>query len=175
MNHREPMPLHLFVTGTDTGAGKTVVSLLLLKVLHGRGHMHPLLQTAADPAVFLPSDADSDARFIHNYHEPLRNIAPEHSTGLCFKSPKAPLYAARDEGRGIEAETVLRRLASLRREKAPPRGGRSRRAAGTGNPARHRYRYYRTVGHAARTGGPHGAGAPSTIHSFHWRCSGCGT
>ncbi|ABB39459.1 dethiobiotin synthase [Oleidesulfovibrio alaskensis G20] len=118
MNHREPMPLHLFVTGTDTGAGKTVVSLLLLKVLHGRGHM-PRYFKPLQTGCISPSDADSDARFIHNYHEPLRNIAPEHSTGLCFKSPKAPLYAARDEGRGIEAETVLRRLASLRREKAP--------------------------------------------------------
>lgn len=118
MNHRLPLPCHLFVTGTDTGVGKTVASLLLLKALYGRGHMARYFKPV-QTGCSSPDDADSDARFIHKYYPPLQSAPAAQSIGLCYKAPKAPLYAAHDEGHDIEAETILHRLAYLRREKAP--------------------------------------------------------
>jgi dethiobiotin synthetase len=108
-------PNRLFVTGTDTGVGKTVLSLLLMQFLHEQGleaRYVKLIQTGCRA----PDDLDSDARFIHEHVSALKAKDPGDSVVYCFKSPKAPWFAARDEGREVDIhavrESVLKRSVS---------------------------------------------------------------
>ena len=94
----QPPSRALFVVGTDTGVGKTVVSMLLLRELFARGerpfYAKPMQTGCRDP------------------------YDPAEAVGWCFAAPKAPLHAARDEMRGVETEDLVRSLACLRSEHA---------------------------------------------------------
>ena len=95
----------LFVVGTDTGVGKTVLSLLLMQFFLARGYdpfyIKPV-QTGCKDA----NDADSDARFIYRHIDLLMGRDPAESVIYCFRNPKAPLYAARDEGKRISLSRI---------------------------------------------------------------------
>jgi dethiobiotin synthetase len=87
----------LFVMGTDTGVGKTVISLLLMQFFYRRGHdpfYVKLIQTGCASAY----DTESDARFIYDHVPALKGKDPGDSVVYCLKNPKAPYFAARDEG-----------------------------------------------------------------------------
>ncbi|MDP2268637.1 MAG: dethiobiotin synthase [Deltaproteobacteria bacterium] len=103
---------NIFVVGTDTGVGKTVLSLLLMQFFEARGYrpfyLKPL-QTGCQDAY----DRDSDAAFIYGYVSSLKNQDPADSVIYCFRNPKAPYFAARDDGREID----LRRIAEVVAEK----------------------------------------------------------
>jgi dethiobiotin synthetase len=95
-----------FVTGTDTGVGKTVVTAAVALALRARG---------VDVGVVKPvQTGEGDAAMLKVWAElpeRLDDIAP-HS----FAAPLAPLVAARLEGRKLELDTVaeqVRRLAEL--------------------------------------------------------------
>jgi len=103
----------VFITGTDTGVGKTLVtaSLALHLKKHGMavGVMKPI-ETGVSPA----RDAQSDAarlRSIMESEEPLGAIRP-----YSFALPVAPLAAAESEGQTINPDTIKRvyRLLSSR-------------------------------------------------------------
>jgi dethiobiotin synthetase len=98
---------NLFVVGTDTGVGKTVLALLMMQFFFARGYspfyLKPV-QTGCKDA----NDAGSDARFIYRHVEPLRGKEPAESVIYCFNNPKAPLYAARDEGQSIDLSKIER-------------------------------------------------------------------
>jgi dethiobiotin synthetase len=105
----------VFITGTDTGVGKTLVtaSLALHLKKHGMavGVMKPI-ETGVSPA----RDAQSDAarlRSIMESEEPLGAIRP-----YSFALPVAPLAAAESEGQTINPDTIKRvyRLLSSRYE-----------------------------------------------------------
>lgn len=114
MNHTPPrLPAPLFVTGTDTGVGKTVVSLLLMKALFRRG-MNPFYGKPMQTGCRDPYDTDSDAAFVYRHVPELAERDPAEAVGWCFRAPKAPLHAARDERNGVETEDLMRRLAILR-------------------------------------------------------------
>lgn len=87
---------NIFVTGTDTNIGKTVLSLLIMQYCFKTG-MRPFylkpFQTGCNNAL----DSDSDARFIYSNISQLKERDPADSVIYCFKNPKAPLFAARDE------------------------------------------------------------------------------
>ncbi len=103
-------PARLFVTGTDTGVGKTVLSLLLMRFFYERGESPfylKLIQTGCDG----PLDTDSDSRFIYENVPQLRGKDPGESTPYCFKNPKAPWFAARDEGGKINLGVLSDRVA----------------------------------------------------------------
>ena len=104
---------NLFVVGTDTGVGKTVLALLMMQFFFARGYspfyLKPV-QTGCKDA----NDADSDARFIYRHVKPLKGKEPAESVTYCFNNPKAPLYAARDEGQSID----LSKIESVVSEKA---------------------------------------------------------
>jgi dethiobiotin synthetase len=95
----------LIVIGTDTGVGKTVLSLLLMRLLYAKGE-NPfylkLIQTGCANAY----DTDSDARFIYQHTEELKKKDPSASIVYCYKNPKAPYCAARDEGQVIDVELI---------------------------------------------------------------------
>ena len=96
---------NLFVVGTDTGVGKTVLSLLLMQFFFAKGYspfyLKPLQTGCNDP-----NDIDSDAKFIYRHIGSLKGREPADSVIYCFKNPKAPLFAARDEGKLIDVSVI---------------------------------------------------------------------
>lgn len=91
-----------FVTGTDTGVGKTFVTAALAAALRARGR---------DVAVFKPvqsgaavDDPSGDAVLLGA------------DCVYAFSASLAPLVAARAEGRTIELEPILARARELARE-----------------------------------------------------------
>lgn len=94
----EQMNRGIFITGTDTGVGKTVVSAALAIALKQLGHrvgvMKPI-ETGVSPSRSSQSDAAQLCRAIA-CREPLDTISPYR-----FRMPVAPLTAAESEGRTI--------------------------------------------------------------------------
>jgi dethiobiotin synthetase len=91
----------LFVTGTDTDVGKTVVSLLVMHALAGRDavYLKPVQTGCAKP------ERDSDPAFVHRH---LPGGLPHGMTAAscihsCRPRPKAPLFA----GNPVDFEDVL--------------------------------------------------------------------
>lgn len=81
----------LFVTGTDTDVGKTVLSLLLMRALAGRDavYLKPVQTGSVDP------DRDSDPAFVHR-HLPgglPGGMRPADCIHSCRPRPKAPPFA----------------------------------------------------------------------------------
>ncbi len=86
----------IFIVGTDTGVGKTVLSLLMMQFFYAGGYT-PFYLKPFQTGCRDPYDRDSDARFIYKNVEPLSEKDPAESMAYCFKNPKAPYFAARDE------------------------------------------------------------------------------
>lgn len=93
----------IFITGTDTGVGKTLVTAALALHLQKRGLsvgvMKPI-ETGVVPARETQSDAGR-LRSILDSDEPLGAIRP-----YSFTHPVAPLAAAQVEGRPINPDTI---------------------------------------------------------------------
>src|SRR5450432_1700978 len=88
----------LFITGTDTGTGKTVLTALLVKFLRARGVNAAALKPVC-------SGGRADARALHaamNGALTLDEINPWH-----FRAPIAPLLAARKENQRVKLSQVL--------------------------------------------------------------------
>ncbi|MCZ7643712.1 MAG: dethiobiotin synthase [Planctomycetota bacterium] len=103
---RTPVAPGLFVTGTDTGVGKTLVACALVRLLRARG---------VDAVGFKPvaSGAENgrweDAEALHAASErvePLERLCP-----LRFAAPLAPVPAAKLEGRAVSLDISRRALA----------------------------------------------------------------
>ncbi|MFQ5481285.1 MAG: dethiobiotin synthase [Nitrospinaceae bacterium] len=93
-------PKGYFITGTDTGVGKTVVTALLLRWMqeHHRaaGVMKPV-ETGVDPECH--SAANSDALFlmeVSGLQDPPGDVSPYR-----FKAPASPYQSARLQGRQV--------------------------------------------------------------------------
>ena len=108
----------IFVVGTDTGVGKTVLSLLLMQFFEARGYrpfyLKPL-QTGCQDAY----DRDSDAAFVYRHVTSLTHQDPAESVIYCFRNPKAPFFAARDEGREIDLQRIDEIVAEKRHRHNP--------------------------------------------------------
>jgi dethiobiotin synthetase len=88
----------IFITGTDTGAGKTVLAALLAQFLHGQGVAVGALKPVC-------SGGRGDARALHAALDgalTLDEINPWH-----FAVPIAPLLAARRENRRLKLSQVV--------------------------------------------------------------------
>ncbi len=104
--HVRRLPRTIFITGTDTGAGKTVLTTLLVKYLRERGVNAAGLKP-------ISSGRREDARIIAaamNGLLTLDEINPWH-----FRAAVAPLLAARREHRKIKLPPVLAHVRALRR------------------------------------------------------------
>jgi dethiobiotin synthetase len=100
----------LFVTATDTGAGKTVLSSLLVRYLRDAGR--PVM--AFKP---LCSGGRGDARALHaalGETVPLDVVNPWH-----FKAPLAPVLAARREKKRVTLAQVLAHIQSHGKNHSP--------------------------------------------------------
>ena len=113
----KPMP-DICVVGTDTGVGKTVVSLLLMQWLHARGY-DPFYVKPFQTGCIDPYDTDSDAAFVYRNTASLQQQDPARSVIHCFTNPKAPFFAARDAGQRIDMEKVLQTIEEMRAVHSP--------------------------------------------------------
>lgn len=115
--NKRTRPLY-YVVGTDTGSGKTVLSLLLMQFFYEMGaspfYIKPFQTGCRD--VY---DTDSDALFVYKNVSALAIKDPAESVIYCFKNPKAPYFAARDEGRFVSMEVVLREIDKRGRDHSP--------------------------------------------------------
>lgn len=107
-----------FVVGTDTGVGKSLVSLLLMQVLFAKGY-HPFYLKPFQTGCLTPLDAASDARFIYDHTDRLNGQDPARSVCYCHPNPKAPLFSARDASEVIEPDKVFRQVAEHKKQHAP--------------------------------------------------------
>lgn len=102
----------LFLTGTDTGAGKTLVSCAILSALSKRG-----LRVAA----FKPVETGCRDEGGILVGEDCERLAAAASCGQraadvtvqLFREPAAPMVAAQAEGRSIDPSKLLQRFAEI--------------------------------------------------------------
>ncbi len=96
----------IFITGTDTGAGKTVLTVLLTRFLRERGVNAAALKPVC-------SGGRSDARVLHAAMDgalSLDEINPWH-----FRAPIAPLLAARRERKRVHLAEVLANVRAMQK------------------------------------------------------------
>jgi dethiobiotin synthetase len=96
----------IFITATDTGAGKTVLTALLAGFLREQG-----VRVAALKPVC--SGGREDARALHRALGgtlPLDQINPWH-----FRAPIAPVLAARQEKRAVKLREVLAHIRAVQK------------------------------------------------------------
>ena len=106
--------MHCFITGTDTGIGKTVVTAALLRGLAARGlraaGMKPLAAGATrDGAELVNEDAEL-LRACSSVALSRPLVCP-----ALYLAPTAPHIAARAEGRTIELDPIVDAYAEIRR------------------------------------------------------------
>ena len=106
------------MTGTDTGAGKTVACCALLHALAARGvgvlPMKPIAAGAVErEGAWLNEDT---AALLRAAGRPLSEARA--TTPVLLRSPMAPHLAAAREGVAIELDTVMAAFAALRRRAA---------------------------------------------------------
>jgi dethiobiotin synthetase len=100
---------NLFVVGTDTGVGKTVLSLALMQYLYARNYQ-PFYVKPVQTGCHDPYDTDSDAQFIYNYVSELKGKDSAESVIYCFREPKAPYFAAKSEGKTIDPDFLVQEI-----------------------------------------------------------------
>jgi dethiobiotin synthetase len=99
-------PSIIFITGTDTGVGKTVLTALLARFLR----QHGVNSAALKPVC---SGGRDDARALQaavNGTLALDEINPWH-----FRAPIAPLLAARRENKSVRLAQVLKHVRGLKK------------------------------------------------------------
>ena len=99
-----------FITGTDTGVGKTVVTAALAVALRKRGYSFGVMKPI-ETGVPSSADKESDAarlRTAAGSSDALTEIRP-----YAFRRPLAPLDAARLEKRTVTLPTIMRAFHTL--------------------------------------------------------------
>jgi len=99
-------PPIVFITGTDTGVGKTVLTGLLL---------HHLRQNGCRALAMKPFGCGSraDVRFLNAVQK--GDLSLDEINPVFFEEPLAPLVAARRHQQSIRLPEILRRIRSLAR------------------------------------------------------------
>jgi dethiobiotin synthetase len=103
----------IFITGTDTGVGKTLVTSALVVALTQRG-IDVGVMKPIETGVSRSAKAQSDGarlRKAAGSHDPLAEVCP-----YVFRLPVAPFSAARAEGRTVRVATILRAFRALRQK-----------------------------------------------------------
>ncbi len=106
-------PRGIFITGTDTGVGKTLVTSALVRCLSQRGVdvgvMKPI-ETGVSRSAKAQSDGARLRRAARS-HDPVAEVCP-----YVFRLPVAPLSAARAEGTTVRVATIMRAFRALRQK-----------------------------------------------------------
>jgi len=105
--------MEFFVTGTDTGCGKTLVTLGLMERLRRSGGrvagMKPVAAGAAQTPEGLRNDDALAIQALCHRPYPYERVNP-----CCLRTPAAPHLAAAAEGKPIELEAILEAAETLR-------------------------------------------------------------
>ena len=109
------VPKGYFISGTDTGIGKTVVTACLLAFYRkhsiNTGIMKPI-ETGVDPSS--SSEANSDAKFllmVSGNLDTLEEVCP-----IRLKPTAAPLQAARMQDQPLNIDSILEQFHKLQRK-----------------------------------------------------------
>ena len=94
----------LAITGTDTGAGKTVVAAALVAALRARGRNAVGIKPVATDV--LPGEAGEDATLLARASQ----RDPRDCLLAGFRLPRSPLAAARAEGRTLDVDALVQEL-----------------------------------------------------------------
>ena len=111
--HSSPVTRHgFFVTGTDTGVGKTLVACSLIRAFAARGQRVVGMKPVASGAALRGNE------LVHDDVERLiaaGNVAAprEHVNPYCFAPAIAPHIAAAEAGMRIDLEHILRCFTAL--------------------------------------------------------------
>jgi len=102
----KPKPPSLFITGTDTGVGKTILSALIGLIYKATGLTVGYLKPVETGAVsvngeLVPPDASFLARVLGLEDEPLEMLCPYR-----FELPASPHLAARLAGKRIKPDVI---------------------------------------------------------------------
>jgi dethiobiotin synthetase len=98
-------PPGLFITGSDTGVGKTYVAALIARALRKQGHAVGVYKPVASGCRKIRGRLISeDARSL--WHAAGRPGALSHVCPQMFRAPLAPHLAAAAEGRAIDARML---------------------------------------------------------------------
>src|SRR5215510_7648161 len=100
----------LFITGTDTGVGKTFVACALAVALRARGRRVAVMKPVETGVDGTPDDA-LRLRAAADDRAPLDAICP-----LRFRAPLAPAVAARLEGRTIDVGALVEAIGRRARD-----------------------------------------------------------
>ncbi len=106
------MPKGFFITGTDTGVGKTIAAGVVIKAMNSLGlktcAMKPIESGCGrEGDVLIPYDGMFLKQIAH-MNEPLTTITP-----CCFESPLAPLSASEIDMRDIDMAEIKKAFAVL--------------------------------------------------------------
>ncbi|MEZ5497838.1 MAG: dethiobiotin synthase [Steroidobacteraceae bacterium] len=99
----------LFITGTDTGVGKTLVAVALIRALAARGLRVAGMKPIASGAVATPAGLRNDDA-LALMHAASVALPYEDVNPYCFAPPIAPHVAAQEAGVVIESRLLLERL-----------------------------------------------------------------
>lgn len=100
----------LFITGTDTGVGKTYIACAIVRELRAAGH-----RVGAYKPVCSGTRRNADGRAVWDDVEALQHalgsdVLEEHVSPQRFAAPLAPPIAARQEGRAVNVMELQRGL-----------------------------------------------------------------
>lgn len=105
MSKTKTIPPLIFITGTDTGAGKTVLTGLLLAHLRRRG-VHAL---AMKPFI---SGGWEDAKLLGQLQDDELSLA--EISPFFFPEPVAPLISARKHRNPVSLDSVLEKITAIK-------------------------------------------------------------
>jgi dethiobiotin synthetase len=100
------VPAPIFITGTDTGVGKTVLTALLFERWRRRGWAVRAIKPFA-------TGSPADARLLDRLQA--GRVPPERLCPFRFRAPLAPWVAARREGREVALPEAVAAIRSAQR------------------------------------------------------------
>ncbi len=96
----------VFITGTDTGVGKTWFTLALMEALKKQGHKTSGMKPVASGGSYINGKLiNDDARLILEHCSEL--VSYEHINPFVFEPPIAPNFAARQAGEIVELDQIV--------------------------------------------------------------------
>jgi dethiobiotin synthetase len=108
-------PNAIFVTGTDTGVGKTVVTGLLARLLKEKGYRVITQKWVQTGSSGFSADIDAHLAIMGANRNHIKKYLP-HVSPYMFKEPCSPHFASKIGGKKISAEKIKRSFEVLSRE-----------------------------------------------------------
>jgi dethiobiotin synthetase len=102
----------IFVTGTDTGVGKTVIACALVRALRESGRRVGVMKPVASGARHTPEGLRNDDALA--LIEAAASAAPYADVNpFCFEPPVSPHIAAKEAGKPIDVSTIRAKYLQL--------------------------------------------------------------